>query len=278
MTDLLNVWGMDVPVSALEKKDLKYLKTLPPSLPTLEWVWSEMDRIWEELGMDNEKPLLNQPISDYYSHPVWLMNGFFSAIDPLSVLHRESIASYISALNVSIVADYGGGFGDLALQIAKKCPGKKISVIEPYPSQLGMERIKNESRISYIPKLDSDYDVIIAQDVLEHVEDPVGLAYTINSGLREGGLAIFANSFYPVIKCHLPANFFLRNSFPWIMKAMGMNFVGHVNNAHHALIFKRMGNLDLPRVRFTEQFFKLSFSFKNILRRFAYILKWKKAG
>jgi 2-polyprenyl-6-hydroxyphenyl methylase/3-demethylubiquinone-9 3-methyltransferase len=268
MAELLKIWGMSVPVSVLRTKDLEYLKNLPSVLPTLEWVWSEMDRVWKELGLDNKKPLSGQPISEYYNHPVWLMNGFFTACDPLSVLHRVSIASYISTLKVSTAADYGGGFGELALQITKKCPNTVVSVIEPYPSQLGMERTKTEPRISYVPTLDIDYDVVIAQDVLEHVEDPVGLAHKINSSLRKGGLGIYANCFYPVIKCHLPANFFLRDAFPWVMMAMGMHFVGYVNDAPHALIFERTGNLNLNLARLFEHFFKLWFLLKTYLRRF----------
>lgn len=273
MSDTINVWGLDVPVSALSLSELEYLKGLPSSLPSLEWVWSELDRVWEEIGMDNNKPLSLQQTSDYYSHPVWLMNGFFTALDPLSVQHRESIASYISTLNVSTVADYGGGFGELALQITKRCPNTKISVIEPFPSKLGIQRLKNNTHILYLPALKKDYDVIIAQDVLEHVEDPVGLAYSINSSLRPGGISIFANAFYPVIKCHLPTNFYLRNSFIYVMKAMGMGFIGAVIGAPHALIFQRRKMLNFPLARLTEYFLKTSFFFEANLRKYYSILK-----
>src|SRR5215510_5573041 len=98
MADSYNIWGLDVPISVLTTKDLAYLKNLPASLPKLEWVWNEMDRIWDEFGLYNQKPLLHQPISEYYSHPVWLMNGFFSALDPLSAQHRKAIAAFISTL------------------------------------------------------------------------------------------------------------------------------------------------------------------------------------
>ena len=272
-TDYINIWGLDISTSALSVKELTYLTNLPESLPALEWVWHEMDRVWEDLGLNNKKPLLYQPITEFYRHPVWLMNGLFSALDPLSVQHREAIAFYISTLNASIVADYGGGFGELALRIAQKSPDTKINVIEPYPSQLGKERIKKEPRISYVSKLGVDYDAVVAQDVLEHVEDPIGLAYAISSSLHHGGLGIFANAFYPVIKCHLPANFYLRDSFPGVMRAMGMRFVGYVKDAPHALVFEHTGELNLSLARLAEQFFKLYFLFNNNLRKIGSTLK-----
>ena len=276
MFDFLNVWGMDIPISALRPTELEYLRNLPASLPTLEWVWNELDRVWDELGLDNKRPLLHQSVAEYYRHPVWLLNGFFSALDPISVQHREAIANFIFTLDTSLVADYGGGFGELALRMSKKCPDTKIHIVEPYPSQLGVERTNKTSQISFISALGADYDVIVAQDVLEHVDDPVGLAYMINFSLRNGGLGIYANNFYPIIKCHLPANFYLRNSFPRIMSAMGMHFVGYVDNAPHALIFERIGNLNLPLARLAEQFFRLRFLFtekNNSVRRFVSSVK-----
>jgi hypothetical protein len=65
----------------------------------------------------------------------------------------------------------------------------------PYPSLIGKARIRNVKQVRFQNALKETYDLIIAQDVLEHVENPIELATTIVHGLRVGGYAIFANCF-----------------------------------------------------------------------------------
>ena len=112
MGSKLSIWGLDIPELVLLHSEKQYLESLPKSLPTMNWVCEELDRVWDEYNLDNSKPLVSQAIGSYYSHPVWLMNGIFSARDITSVLHRQAIAKYLQSLHVSMVADYGGGFGE----------------------------------------------------------------------------------------------------------------------------------------------------------------------
>ena len=63
---------------------------------------------------------------------------------------------------------------------------------------------------------------------------------------------IFANCFYPVIQCHLPKTFHLRHTFPYVMKALGLRFVGSVDGAAHALVFERAAPLSLSNARRAE--------------------------
>ena len=113
MTDVL-IWGCSVPSTSLSQDEIDYLSGLPPKLPTVEWAWGEMDRVWHQLELDNSRPLTGQQIGKFYSHPVWLMNGVFTAIDPDSVSHRDAIARYLGKIEAKSIADYGGGFGELA--------------------------------------------------------------------------------------------------------------------------------------------------------------------
>jgi hypothetical protein len=155
----------------------EYVKRHPAERLTLVALWTEMDTIWDSFGLDNRKPLRNQPVSEFYAHPVWVVNGLFSAADPESLRHRIAIAQYaVEKLKVSSVANYGGGIGELARQI-------------------------------------------------EHIEDPIGVALRMIEATRFDRHLIFANCFYPVIKCHLPGTFYLRHTFCIVMKAAGLDYV-----------------------------------------------------
>lgn len=258
MTDI-SVWGYQVPKAWLTKAEADYLMGLPRSLPTVEWVWSEMDRIWKQMGLDNSHPLVNQPIVDFYQHPVWLMNGVFTALDPVSASHRDAIARYLGKAGAKLVADYGGGFGELALAITREIPDATTYIVEPYPSRVGIERLKDEPRIRFVTDMSLVVsDAIVVQDVLEHVDDPIFLASEIASAVREGGYVIFANCFYPVIQCHLPASFHLRHTFPAVMKELGLHYLGVVGSAEHVHVFQRCGPVDLSRARRAERISRLS--------------------
>lgn len=250
----ISVWGFSIPRSWLSPPELSYLSTLPGALPTVEWVWAELDRVWEDLGLDNRKPLPDQRISDFYRHPVWLMNGIFTALDPVSAAHRAAIGSYLQRAGVRTVADYGGGFGELARAIVGAGNCVSVSIIEPYPSRVALERLRNDPNIRFAPELSPGaYDAVVAQDVLEHVEDPVKLALDIASSAKEGGLIIFANCFYPVIQCHLPGTFCLRHTFVFVMKALGLDYLETIDSVAHAQVFVRAGALYPGKARMAQQ-------------------------
>jgi 2-polyprenyl-3-methyl-5-hydroxy-6-metoxy-1,4-benzoquinol methylase len=246
----ISIWGQAIPLSWLTESDLQYLDGLPRTLPVVQWVWQEMDRVWDSFGLDNARPLSQQNVGAFYSHPVWLMNGFFSALDPVSAQHRQSIAAFLARDGAHSVADFGGGFGELALAIAAASTHAEVSIVEPFPNRAGMQRIAEQNRVRFVSKLqDRTFDAVVAQDVLEHVEDPVLLAFEISKALKAGGIAIFANCFQPVIKCHLPSTFHLRHTFPWVMRGLGLDFVGVVQGATHAQVFRRGGPMHLRRAR-----------------------------
>ena len=259
MIDKISIWGYSLPRTWLVQAEVDYLTGLPQALPTVEWVWAEMDRVWHHYNLDNRHALTGQPIGEFYSHPVWLMNGIFTALDPVSASHRTAIARHLSKMGAKTVADYGGGFGELARVICRVAPETDVSIIEPYPSHVGQEQLNSEPRIRFVSDLATGgYDAIVAQDVLEHVEDPIRLASVIAGAVREGGQVIFANCFYPVIQCHLPSTFHLRHTFPWVMKALGLHYLGRVDGAAHAQAFeRRIGQLHFAKARRAEAISRL---------------------
>ena len=257
MADHLVVWGFPVPSAALSRDEQEYLRDLPDELPPVEWLWSEMDRVWHSMDLDNTAPFAGQPIDDFYRHPVWVANGIFTAIDPDSVRHRRAIADYCRDRGARHVADYGGGFGELARVLTDIDSLVQVDIVEPYPSRVGLERLADRPRVKYVSSLlPNRYDVVIAQDVLEHVEEPLVLAADLAEAVVPGGVVIYANAFEPMIECHLPANFYLRRTFPLAMRMLGLTTRGHVQGAEHALVFEVGPSIRRDRIQLAERLAK----------------------
>lgn len=231
------------------------------SLPEL---WAEMDRVWDACKLDNRKAISEQDIGLFYSHPVWILNGLFAETDPVSLAHREAIASFIqlhgSDNSRSLrVADFGGGSGVLADVMTR---GAKIvatvDIIEPWPLGYFMDRHAGNDRIKYRSDFSGDgYDVVVAEDVLEHVDDPMSTAIRCVDAVRQGGLVIFANCFEPVIKCHLPVTFYLRHIFHRIICSKTLNYVGRIPGAPHAQTFRKTGEIDIRKIWRRNRFARL---------------------
>lgn len=264
------IWGQSVPADLMTQREREYLGQFDMDQPPpIEKIWREMDKAWDSLRILPGSQPSEQQLADFYRHPIWIVNGLFSASDPQSSAHREAIAKAVLELAVRNIADYGGGMGELAIRISRMNPDRHIEIIEPYPSELGRHRITRYANISCVPELQGPYDLIIAQDVLEHLGDPVGLVSQLSNASAVGGYLIFANCFYPVIKCHLPATFHLRETFGWVAKGAGLEYIGNVTGAEHASIFRKTGRADDTSLRARELFSKALYYVKNGVRMLA---------
>lgn len=265
----LNIWGTNLDVSWLTQRDIAYLAAFDATpVPSVLWLRSELDRVWDALGLNNESPSPSK-IREFYSHPVWLLNGIFSAVDFTSVAHRRALATHIKSLTSGRVADYGGGLGELAKQICDLDDDAAVDIIEPFASRVAQE-LRQGLNVRFLPHLRDQYDCIIAQDVLEHVEAPMTLSTELVRHVRVGGYLIFANCFYPVIKCHLPSTFYLRHTFQFIASTLGLTFVGRVPGAAHALVFRRdRGELDTARLVALDRMARLVGPILNDVRTWA---------
>lgn len=217
-------------------------------------LWQEMDRVWDGLELDNNKLLADQDVAKFYSHPVWTLNGLFSSIDPDSIQHRESISKYISKLSNQegrefTIADFGGGSGVLADMLINTLGISYVDIIEPWPSDYFVKMHVGKDKIHFLDNSEpAKYDVSIAQDVLEHLEDPIEFSLNCIDATKVGGILIFANCFYPVIKCHLPSTFYLRHIFRFVMHGSGLKYRGRVPGAEHALVFQRTGSINYKSI------------------------------
>jgi 2-polyprenyl-6-hydroxyphenyl methylase/3-demethylubiquinone-9 3-methyltransferase len=262
---MIQILNKSFPRDVFTETELIYLKNFEDNSEFgIEKLWQEMDLVWDNFGLNNKLPFQFQDIGLFYSHPVWILNGIFSSVDKLSLQNRNEISKFINeSSELRTIADFGGGFGQLACIISSNgSVDLSIDVIEPYPSKIAYHLLDSYSNIKIKPDLGSTmYDCIIAQDVLEHVENPIKVAQDLTKHLNKDGYIIFANCFYPYIKCHLPANFHLARTFAWIMSSAGLSLHHSLNNAPHIQVFVKQGRVNrvaiICKIWFSVLFYKL---------------------
>lgn len=204
----------------------RLLERCNSALPTLTDLWHMMDMVWSEIGCD-AMPLKYDKLSQFYSHPVWLLNGFFVEQDAESRGHRQAISQWIhQQSDLFAVLDYGGGFGTLARCIADTNPTLSVDIFEPHPHRIAQQRIASYPTVQFVDVLDQTYDCLISTDVLEHVPEPLQTFAGMIDHVRLSGYLVIANCFHPVIACHLPCTFHLRYTFNQFAQLMGLEKVG----------------------------------------------------
>jgi SAM-dependent methyltransferase len=216
-------------------------------LPRIDQLWALMDEVWRELGCDPRR--LDERVTRFYAHPVWLLNGLFVESDPQSLAHRTAFVAWVATKRPRRVADYGGGFGTLARMLGRALPDTDIEVIEPYPHPVAVELARRTSNVRYCSSLTGEYDVLLATDVFEHVSDPLGLAVETSRSLRSGGVYLIANCFRPVILCHLPQHFHFEHSWVYALARAGLT---PRETVVYGRAFERHSSLDLAAGREVE--------------------------
>jgi len=215
--------------------------------PSLQQLWGLMDEQWQAHGCDSQQ--IDERVSDFYRHPVWLLNGLFIEQDPQSLSHRREFTEWVKQQAPTRVADFGGGFGSLARFIGAALPQALVEVVEPHPHPAAMALATETPNVRFVQDLSGDYDLLIATDVFEHVPDPIALAASTASHLRIGGRYLIANCFRPVIACHLPQLFHLSMGWDHAMRAMGLS---PQETVQYGRSYVRTGPLDERGARRTE--------------------------
>ena len=227
-----------------EKRYLKEVFYRFGGYPDLEQVWSLMDEPWVELGCDPMN--MDERVTAYYQHPVWLLNGLFIEQHTESIENRTKFAKWVMDQNPRRVADFGGGFGGLARITGEALPNAQVEVVDPHPHPAAIALAANTPNVRFVPELSSEYDILIATDVFEHVPDPIGLTAKTAEHLRVGGQYLIANCFAPVILCHLPQLFHFNASWDAVMQAMGLQPEEKVG---YGRSYRRTGALNVPAGR-----------------------------
>lgn len=234
----------------LSRQEIEYLNTVHDAngrAPTLSEVWSLMDEAW--IACDLDETIDDAKLSDFYKHPVWLLNGLFIDQDSDSIANRDRICTALARFSPTRIADYGGGFGALATRLAQVLPNSKIDILEPYPHPLAKHWASAYPNIEYVEALEGEYNALVATDVFEHLSDPVQAVFDCSQSLSYGGLLLTANCFAPVIKCHLPQHFHLEFSWSKVMSAMGLNCL---SDGPDFAIYQKTAEINLELARLEE--------------------------
>ncbi|OBQ19590.1 MAG: hypothetical protein AN488_14630 [Anabaena sp. WA113] len=252
------------------------LDTLPNSDISLQEIWQLMDKVWDDIGCNNND-LAQEKITAFYKHPIWLLNGFFIEQHELSLQHRHAISDWIvQNLNNGngSVLDFGGGFGTLARIVANKSNLLKIDIYEPYPNNFAVSQCRDYPLISFVADLSNKYDCLVSTDVLEHVSDPLELFGQMIKSVNLNGYLIIANCFYPVIKCHLPSTFHFRYSFDQFAEVMGLKIIGFCEGSH-ATIYQKISTQpqNWRKIRRMEKWSQSLFAWREFDNQ--YLLPWR---
>jgi hypothetical protein len=241
--------------------------------PLLDEMWYLLDYVWKELGCDNRK-LKSNKIEAYYKHPVWILNGLFIERHDDSMRHRNELVTWCRNnwnTNVRKILDFGGGYGTVARLFNREYPMAKIEVFEPFPIDLKSKL--EPSNISYTAMLGDNYDIVLAIDVLEHLQDPIETLLDLVALCVDKGCLILANCFRPVIQCHLPKNFHLHFSFDLIARLCGLKQIWRFSHSN-VRIYQKHGDTKRKLVKLSARFSSILYPFLNFLYKFYRF--WKK--
>jgi 2-polyprenyl-3-methyl-5-hydroxy-6-metoxy-1,4-benzoquinol methylase len=137
-------------------------------------------------------------------------------------LHKEdnSIHNLSFPINKKLtMLDIGGGGGELSLLVSDLFDVTYLDVPGTTFDYAKFRAEKYGANIRFVTEIpDEKFDVISAQDMLEHVEDLDGLLKTISNSLVEGGLfissALWFNANHPL---HIRHYAQFRDEFPVVM-------------------------------------------------------------
>lgn len=218
--------------------------------PTLRQLWAAMDFVWDAGGADNRNPT-DDALAKFYGHPVWLLNGLFIEQHEESLRYREKFADWVASVHPKRVADVGGGYGTLARKIAEKSPLTSVEIVEPFPRREAIGVNKSYPNVRFVPKFSGLYDVVLATDVFEHVQDPLELLFSIGPYVAPTGYILTANHFAPSIKCHLPGTFHFEETWSLFMTLAGFR---EIKRVEYATVSQKFADKTLTtKVRRTER-------------------------
>ncbi|MGL4758263.1 MAG: class I SAM-dependent methyltransferase [Patescibacteria group bacterium] len=99
------------------------------------------------------------------------------------------------------ILEVGAGSGNLTFWLRKRFPDARIVAIEPSDKMFGELNSKNLNNVEvyqgflseYLDKFGDQFDTIIYNNVLEHIEDDVAEIKTVNSILKKDGYLLSYN-------------------------------------------------------------------------------------
>lgn len=211
------------------------------SIPEL---WILMDKAWDE-----DPPQTHETLLNYYSHPVWWLNSKIEETDAISIQHRLLAVMLAEDYKARKALDRGGGYGLLVKMAHHLLPKTEIHLEDVINAEALAQQLAHLPRVHVVTHVQPPYDVIWSTEVFEHLEAPLQEVYDLNQLLRVGGALITSYSFYPMIKCHLPQNYYLRHVFHRLIPLMGFKLSRFERPSVTVWVFEKTATCSLARLR-----------------------------
>jgi 2-polyprenyl-6-hydroxyphenyl methylase/3-demethylubiquinone-9 3-methyltransferase len=208
-----------------------------PEAISIDSLFHQLDTAWDNTLAKHNGETSQEFFTEYYEHPVWALNSVFAEHDPTSRKHRQALAATISELGILSIADVGGGYGGFLRILKEINPAVGAFLCEPYLNEETKHSLLRNN-ITCLPAPPASTEGYVLLDVLEHLPDPLMLTKALVDNAQPGSWFFFGNCFFPVIKCHLPSTFFLRQTFPLAAQLMGLKRVGVVQGAEYIHVYR----------------------------------------
>lgn len=176
-----------------------------------------------------------RPIKEFYSRVS--KDVIFTYASPDSNIGSHWRLEYIVRLLTPFVShnckflDFGAGIGETGIYFSKKCrvtlfdvPGHTQEFAKFHANKLGAD-------ICFLNNLEeikeNTFDLISAQDVLEHIENPMDTVERLYNALKKGGYFITSGFWFnPNAHGHLASNIRYRETWLDDFVKMGLKYIG----------------------------------------------------
>ncbi|MCB0197701.1 MAG: class I SAM-dependent methyltransferase [Anaerolineae bacterium] len=238
---------------------------------TLQRLWQLLDQAWDELRLKNTYPVGSEAfLHHYYQHPIWLINATFCESYEATINDRLAAVRLVTHVNPRKILDFGGGIGTVSRLCSHFIPqAEVIDLVDITEFRHTIKHyLADYHNIRVLAASEGPYDAIISTEVLEHLTNPVETIIKINRLLRTGGAFSGSWSFMPVIKSHLPQNFHLHRTMPWIIRCLGFGFYGFERRGSMVFGFVKHSNVSpimIKKARLLEKVARLPIPIEKIL-------------
>ncbi len=164
----------------------------------------------------------------------------------------RAVLQIVDELNLhGSVLDFGAGTGSLTQRLIECARFEEVSAADlmQQPRSLGSVRWIHGDLNNSLPVADSSFDVVIAAEVIEHLENPRALARELFRILRPGGTAIVST----------PNNESWRSLISLLLRGHHVEFCNGSYPAHITALLRK----DLERILLEAGFEASSFRFTN---------------
>ncbi|NOZ87056.1 MAG: glycosyltransferase [Deltaproteobacteria bacterium] len=208
--------------AGLSKEKIEYVLSNAGRLFQEEWFERKSKR-----GMQNIKGFYEETGNYIFDLAASDVSGSMWRLEYLAkILGRHVAALSKGGKKRPLFLDYGAGLGEVGLYFASCCKVVSLDVKGRTQDFARFRADKLGFDLRFVNSMDGleNLDIISAQDVLEHMEDPMGALAGMILSLRPGGLLVTSGMWFnPTVISHIAENEKYKDSWLKDLDRMGMD-------------------------------------------------------